>query len=59
MKLIKNKYYYRNNDELNLFNGKTSKLNFDYDAYFTDNTLNKTSKNNYTSYFDFLSISFY
>ena len=54
IKLIKNKYYYRNNDELNLLNGKTSKLNFDYDAYFTDNTLNKTSKNSYTSYFDFL-----
>ena len=55
MKLIKNKYCYRNNDDLNNINkGKTSKLNFDYDAYFTDYTLNKTSKNSFGSYLDFL-----
>ena len=30
------------------------KLNFDYDAYFTDYSLNKTSKNSFGSYINFL-----
>jgi len=51
--LIKNKFIYRNNDFC-LSKGKSPKLNFDYDAYFTDYSLNKTSKNNVGSYFDFL-----
>ena len=51
--LIKNKLIYRNND-FGLSKGKSPKLNFDYDAYFTDYSLNKTSKNSLGSYFDFL-----
>ncbi len=51
--LIKNKLIYRNND-FGLSKGKSPKLNFDYDAYFTDYTLNKTGKNSVNSYFDFL-----
>ena len=61
-KLFNNKYNYRNNDdlynnastELSLSKGKSPRLNFDYDTYFTDYPLNKTSKNNYMNYFDFL-----
>jgi len=55
--LIKNKFIYRNND-FGLSKGKRPKLNFDYDAYFTDYTLNKTSKNSFGSYLDFLNIYF-
>ena len=53
LNLIRNKYIYRNND-LSLSKGKSPKLNFDYDAYFTDYSLNKTSKNSIGGYFDFL-----
>ena len=54
--LVRNKYNYRNN-VLSLSKTKSPKLNFDYDAYFTEYPLNKTSKNNVGSYFDFLNRS--
>ena len=56
--MIRNRYNYLNN--LKQRENKSSskvlspKLNFDYDAYFTDYTLNKTSKNSIGNYFDFL-----
>ena len=60
-KLIRNRYNYLNNlkereKNNNLSSSKilSPKLNFDYDAYFTDYSLNKTSKNSLGSYFDFL-----
>ena len=60
-KLIRNKYNYLNNirdrgKNNNLSSSKvlSPKLNFDYDAYFTDYSLKKTSKNSLGSYFDFL-----
>ena len=61
-KLIRNKYNYLNNihkqDNNNLSSPKVinPKLNFDYDAYYTDYPLNKPNKtkSKYGSYFDFL-----
>ena len=59
-KPIKNKYNYLNNlkeqrdNNLSLSKGTSPKLNFDYDAYFTDYSLNKTSKNSFGNNFDFL-----
>ena len=60
-KLIKNKYNYLNNlkekhdnNNLGLSKGTSPKLNFDYDAYFTDYSLNKTVKNSFCNNFDFL-----
>ena len=57
-KLIRNRYNYLNNlkERENKSSSKvlSPKLNFDYDAYFTDYSLNKTSKNSLGSYFDFL-----
>ena len=56
--MIRNRYNYLNN--LKQRENKSSskvlspKLNFDYDAYFTDYSLNKTSKNSIGNYFDFL-----
>ena len=50
---IRNRYFYNNRD-LSFSKGKSPILNFDYDAYLTDYTLNKTSKHNVGSYFDFL-----
>ena len=56
--MIRNRYNYLNN--LKQRENKSSskvlspKLNFDYDAYFTDYSLNKTSKNSIENYFDFL-----
>ena len=51
--ILKNKYNYKNN-EFSLSKGKTPKLNFDYDSYYTDYSLNKTCKNSLGGYFDFL-----
>ena len=60
-KLIRNRYNYLNNlkereknNNLSSSKALSPKLNFDYDAYFTDYSLNKTSKNSLGSYFDFL-----
>ena len=60
-KLIRNKYNYLNNlkgrenkDNFSSSKALSPKLNFDYDAYFTDYTLNKTNKNSLGNYFDFL-----
>ena len=60
-KLIRNKYNYLNNlkarenkDNFSSSKALSPKLNFDYDAYFTDYTLNKTNKKSLGNYFDFL-----
>ena len=61
-KQIRNKYNYLNNlkerrdssNNLSLSKGTSPKLNFDYDAYFTDYSLNKMSKNSFGNNFDFL-----
>ena len=56
--LVRNRYNYLHNlkERENKSSSKvlSPKLNFDYDAYFTDYTLNKTSKNSIGNYFDFL-----
>ena len=56
--LVRNRYNYLHNlkERENKSSSKvlSPKLNFDYDAYFTDYSLNKTSKNSFGSYINFL-----
>ena len=44
-KFLESKYFRNDNSNTNISKDKTLKLNFDYDAYLTDYSLNKTYKN--------------